>query len=59
MKVIMSKELFDKMCAVILELPAKSVINLVSEIQTGAKIIEEPKQEEPALSEVPKLEENV
>jgi len=53
MNVTMSKELFDKMCSVILELPAKSVLNLVNEIQSSVKIIDESKQKD---SEINKTE---
>jgi len=52
MKIVLSKELFDKMVAVILELPAKSVLGLVQEIQQGAQAIEEKAPEAPKLEEV-------
>jgi hypothetical protein len=51
MKIVLSKELFDKMVAVILELPAKSVLGLVQEIQKDAQALDESKKEDSVKAE--------
>lgn len=51
MKIVLSKELFDKMVAVILELPAKSVLGLVQEIQKDAQTLDGSKKEDSVKAE--------
>jgi len=55
MNIIISKEVFDKMTALIMELPAKSSYALLKEIEKSARF-DGPLPEAPEAPEAPKAE---